>query len=335
MKNKKIKQTVLAEIVSLCLAGVVFMSGCQHSGSAVFKIGTDSCSVAEAKVLLVNYQNTYGRVYGMDLLSDNGGEAENLESYIKDAAISKLAQIYTLAYIATDHQLTLSDDEQAKAEQAASAYYASLNEKEKKYMDVSEKDVQELYTHCLLAQKAYEELTAEVGEEVSDDDARVMQLQQICVSSKETADQIEAALTQGNSFERLAAEYNEASDDIVYVTRHDFSDETQQNQVFSLQNGAYSPVLENRGKYYIYNCINNFEQQRTEENKDTVLERRKLEAVKSVYDAYVKRDAAKLNQKTWEKVSLESDSELTSQDFFEVYEQYCGTFEVQYLTRGV
>ena len=67
------------------------------------------------------------------------GEAENLESYIKDAAISKLAQIYTLAYIATDHQLTLSDDEQAKAEQAASAYYASLNEKEKKYMDVSER----------------------------------------------------------------------------------------------------------------------------------------------------------------------------------------------------
>lgn len=61
---------------------------------------------------------------------------------------------------------------------------ASLTEDEIAYMGVSESDIKEYYEHYALAQKVYHSLTKAVNEEVSDDEARVMEIMQIFVSDE-------------------------------------------------------------------------------------------------------------------------------------------------------
>ena len=71
MKNK-------INLLAGVLAVSVFFAGCSIGGKEivvtsgvgskdVFKIGGDSCNQTEAKVYLANYQNIYGKSYGIDL----------------------------------------------------------------------------------------------------------------------------------------------------------------------------------------------------------------------------------------------------------------------------
>ena len=120
---------------------VLTVSGCQLSfgNNYVFKIDKESCSVAEAKVFLVNYQNQYRQIYGVDMWRDGAEKNSELETYIKDMTISQLAEVYTMDLIGKDKEMELTEDELAHVRQAAETYYDSLSETEREYFGISEK----------------------------------------------------------------------------------------------------------------------------------------------------------------------------------------------------
>lgn len=144
----------------------------------VFRIGNVSCGLKEAKVYLVNYQNIYGTAYGLDLWQHDFGDS-SLENYVKNITMQELAQVVCLDQLAKEKEMELSEEENGKIAQAAEEYFASLTEEETAYMGVSESDIKEYYEHYALAQKVYHSLTKAVNEEVSDDEARVMEIMQI------------------------------------------------------------------------------------------------------------------------------------------------------------
>src|SRR5699024_1124298 len=96
-----------------------------------------------------------------------------------------------------------------------------------------EGDVQELFERYLLAKKLYTSLTESVSSEVSDDEARVMDVKQIRVSDQKTAEAIASQLEGGADFAALAAEYNEAQATEIHVTRTTFDQEIS-DQLFAL-----------------------------------------------------------------------------------------------------
>lgn len=149
----------------------------------VFRIGNVSCGLKEAKVYLVNYQNIYGTAYGLDLWQHDFGDS-SLENYVKNITMRELAQVVCLDQLAKEKEMELSEEEKEKTAQAAEEYFASLTEEETAYMGVSESDIKEYYEHYALAQKVYHSLTKAVNEEVSDDEARVMEIMQIFVSDE-------------------------------------------------------------------------------------------------------------------------------------------------------
>lgn len=144
----------------------------------VFRIGNVSCGLKEAKVYLVNYQNIYGTAYGLDLWQHDFGDS-SLENYVKNITMQELAQVVCLDQLAKEKEMELSEEEKEKIAQAAEEYFASLTEEEIAYMGVSGSDIKEYYEHYALAQKVYHSLTKAVNEEVSDDEARVMEIMQI------------------------------------------------------------------------------------------------------------------------------------------------------------
>ena len=317
------------QAAAVVLAGIflIMAAGCSDSSSSsasvgnyVFKIENEKCSLKEAKVFLLNYQNLIRDDYGIKITADSGEIADDLEKYVKDLTISELAEIYTLDLIAEDNGLSLSEEEQSHAAEAAEIYYSSLNEAEISYLGISQNGLEDLYSRCALARKVYEELTLDVNTEISDDDARVQSLMQIYVTSGSTASSIYENLQSGSSFEDLAAKYNESATTSFYAGRLDFTDEDIVEAVFSLSDGEYTEILEANGGYYIYYCVDHYDEERTEENKETVLEERIEEALDSTYDSYVQDSDSVLNEKVWDKVTVDLDDGMTTNSFFEVYE---------------
>ena len=197
-KNRRI--SLAGTLCGIALALSLLVSGCSIGGKEVvvseamtnrqlFKIGTTTCSLKEAKVYLVNYQNIYGTAYGLNLWEHDFGD-DSLKDYVKNITMQELTQVVCLDQLAKEKEMELSEEENGKTAQAAEEYFASLTEDEIAYMGVSESDIKEYYEHYALAQKVYHSLTKAVNEEVSDDEARVMEIMQIFVSDESRANDI-------------------------------------------------------------------------------------------------------------------------------------------------
>ena len=185
MKGKK-------GLLAICLIASLFFSGCQMGdrqivvlkaigGRQLFKIGDISCSLKEAKLYLANYQNIYGTAYTLDLWKHDFGD-ESLEKYIKDITLKELSSVISMNHLALEMGIVLTEEEEQNLEETAEIYYESLNETERDYLELSKSDVLEYYKHYALAQKVYASLISEINHEVSEDEARVMEVMVFFVS---------------------------------------------------------------------------------------------------------------------------------------------------------
>lgn len=292
------------------------------SSRQVFTLDKSACSLKEAKVYLANYQNIYGTAYTIDLWQHDFGDVSLLD-YVKDITLEELTRVYTMDLLAQSQEVTLSEDETAKVAEAAKEYYASLSEDETAYMDVAEADIAEYYTHYALAQKLYHSLTNGVNEEVSDDEARVMEIMQIYVTDEDRAHEVEQKLAQGDDFASVANNYNELSAIQVTVSRDDLPDEVEE-VAFQLDDNAVSGMIAAGNGYYFIKCLNKYNEELTEANKSNIVEKREKEAFDDVYNEFVASLSSRLNTDLWDGIELTTDGSIQTNSFFAVFEKYCG-----------
>lgn len=292
------------------------------SSRQVFTLDKSACSLKEAKVYLANYQNIYGTAYTIDLWQHDFGDASLLD-YVKDITLEELTRVYTMDLLAQSQEVTLSEDETAKVAEAAKEYYASLSEDETAYMDVAEADIAEYYTYYALAQKLYHSLTNGVNEEVSDDEARVMEIMQIYVTDEDRAHEVEQKLAQGDDFASVANNYNELSAIQVTVSRDDLPDEVEE-VAFQLDDNAVSGMIAAGNGYYFIKCLNKYNEELTEANKSNIVEKREKEAFDDVYNEFVASLSSRLNTDLWDGIELTTDGSIQTNSFFAVFEKYCG-----------
>lgn len=330
-KTNHKKKLAGISLAALLIGTAAAVSGCSGpslpslGGKYVFKVGSEKCPEKEAKIILLNYQKDYSSLYGIDMWSGEYGDGNSLEDYVKDLTVSQLAEVYTLDIIAGEQEIALSEEETAETEAAAKEFMEGLDDAEREYLGASEGDVQNLYERYLLARKLYTSLTESVSSEVSDDEARVMDLKQICVSDENTAEQIAAQAASGADFSTLAAAYNEASSSDLHVTRTTYDTEVSE-QIFALGTGACSGVIPIDGSYYIFYCVNAFDEELTQENKNNVLTQRMEDAVNNAYASYTDQLNSELNQNVWGEVTVDTSLSLEGPSFLEIYTEHFGSF---------
>lgn len=322
---------ILAAGIMLLVTTATLCSGCKFGKTAVvftttlsdkevFRIEKEVCSIEEARVYLCNYQNIYGNAYGVNLW-EHVSDSHSLEDYVKNITISELTRVVCMDELAKKQEMTLTEEEKDKAAEAAAAYYASLSKKEIAYMDVSESTLESMYEDYALAQKLYRSLTDGVNEEVSDDEARIMEAMQIYVSSKEKADKVKADLDAGRDFTAVATDYNEASKIEITFGRGDMPSQVEK-AAFELDDDAISGCIKTDDGYYFIKCTNKFNQELTDANKANIVKKREKEAFDDVYDSFVRGLDSTMNEKLWDQVEIKQDKDITTNSFFEVYDEY-------------
>ncbi|MEI3228628.1 MAG: peptidyl-prolyl cis-trans isomerase [Lachnospiraceae bacterium] len=320
MKNK-------INLLAGVLAVSVFFAGCSIGGKEivvtsgvgskdVFKIGGDSCNQTEAKVYLANYQNIYGKSYGIDLW-EQGFQKKKLKQYVKEVALSEMTKIICMDLLAEDQGIALTTEEKARIKDAAAKYYESLNEAELTYTGASQSDIESMYEDYALANKVYQSLTQSVDEEVSDDEARIMEAMQIYVKTQDKAEEVSAKLAAGEDFAAVASNYNQKPVIEITFGRGDLPEEVEK-AAFELDDGAVSDCIQTDDGFYFIKCINKFNEELTDANKSNIVDAREKAAFDDVYEEFVSTLASNLNESVWENIPLVTDGSISTDSFFEI-----------------
>lgn len=226
-------------------------SGQLRNHNAIVRINDHKYDIRYAKLYLCNYRNLYGKAYGTDLWESYDAD---LEQYVKDVTIQELTHIACMDILAENQDMHLSEQEKKQAARAAKEYYQSLTEEEKTFIGLYEREIRTAYEEYALAEKLYHALTQGTDEEVSDDEARVVRVQQIYVKEKEALRAVQENLAAGDDFASVASAYNQSREFERTIARGTYPD-AMEEIVFNLDDGACSDVIAADDGYYIYHPL--------------------------------------------------------------------------------
>lgn len=306
----------------------------------VFKIGTASCKKAEVMVYLTNMQNQYEGVYGEQIWQRKVGD-KTLEDKVKDVVLARLAQIKTMNLLAQQRNVTLSEQEEQMVCEAAEEYYASLGDAETEKLGVDEQLTEQLYREYALANKVYSQIIESTNPEISDDEARMVTVDQIFLktyaldgegnrtaytqSAKNAAEEkiksIRQMVLDGEDFGTLAARYCEDSQLTVSFCKGE-KDAALEEAAFNLGKGEVSQVIETEDGFYLLKCISTLDRQQTDANKQRIMAQRKEEAFTNIYQQFMRTQIRSLNEELWDEITFVKDADVTTTSFFDVYNQY-------------
>ena len=326
--------------ILVCLLMTVGICGCDakevvlttsFGKTELMRINDDSTYLPEMMLYLTNIQNAYEKVYGEDIWLQTP-EGESLEAKVKDMVLAKVAQVKVMKLMAKDYNLSLSDSEEEEADAKATAYFATLNAKERELIGVTEDDVCAIYEEYALADKVYEYVIKDINPEISDDEARTITVLHILIKvytedasgnktpfSKRAAEEalekakmiLELVKSDEEAFESMSVKYSD-DDEITYTFSRGEMPKEIEKAAFSLDKDEISDIIETESGYHIFKCISDFDVEKTQENKVEILKKRKEEVFDNTYEEFIKNLDKTLNEKLFDSITMIHDPEVTT-----------------------
>lgn len=321
----KVRKYAVVLISVLCL-----LSGCTVGDKevvfsftgpfTVFSIGPLSCKKTEAKVYLVNYNNIYGQLGKTDLW-EGRFDTQKVEKGIKGAVIDHLSKIYSLNLYAREKDISLDEEEKTLTVQAAKEYYNSLTDMEKRETGAHLRDIRKMYEHYVLAEKVYHKLMNSVDEEVSEDEARIMDAYVLFVRDAKLARKMAVQIKNGATFERLVSSYSQGEKGIVSFGRGDYPQKVE-DEAFALKDTEISKMIKTQEGYYFVQCVNKYNEELSEANKKRIIEGRKEAVIKKIREQQTKKYDSQINTKMWNRMTIVPGKELKTDSFFVTIDSY-------------
>ncbi len=337
------RKIVLMLVVVLCM-----LCGCGKnvkittglSKDEIFKFADETVPLNEMLLVLVNEKNQYEESLGSDVWSRTFGE-NSLEEEIKEKVKNQMIELTAIAQMAEENNTQLTEEEESLLKQAASEYVNSLEEEEKNAIGATEETVYDFYKKMYLSDKYYELKTSENEKEISDEEAKVIEVMYIYFKTGEkdiygnvqpyeeskktevltTAQSVLEQVRQGADFQSLAGEY---SDDTEYRSTfgRGVMEEEFEQAAFSLSSGETSELVQTESGYYIIKCVDDYLETSTEENKQNMKEKYKAEQFKEIYQPFLDKQELEFNRKVWEEISIHDYAQCKSKTIYDVYNQY-------------
>ena len=131
---------------------------------------------------------------------------------------------------------------------------------------------------------------------------------------------ISSLLQSGSDFATVASSYSSLSYITTYVARGDLS-ENLEEALFALAQGEVSDCITTDDGYYFVYCVNVMDEERTEANREKILEEAYEEAFDEKYDEFVKSLSFSINTEVWDNITLD-DLTMETTNFFDTYNNY-------------
>lgn len=335
---------VVALGLALCLSStMLFGCGCSFDSDTpiigtlfglednqVFKVDKLICTKPEYMLQVLETSNSYKAGFGGQVdWNAKVTKKKKLSQYTLDKVKEDISVKYTMAAMAKEKKITLSSSEEEDIKQAANKYYAGLTDAEKKFTGAKVKDVEKLYSNFKLADKVFENVTDEQEVSVSDEETRAAKINYIRMSSeKHNMDYINkwikyARMNIKNNYQPFSREAKQFSDDPTYVKviyKNEAEKDFEKN-VFNMESGELSNVIQDGKDYYIIQCVDNYLKKESAQNKQRLIDKNKKEYFNKEYKDYLKEVDTDFNSSSIADIKLPTTNDYTHYNLLTIYEE--------------
>lgn len=300
-------------------------------------VGKNYITTEQSAVLFCGMQSKYEKLFGQDAWTKQFGDG-NLDDYIKVQVRTQLIQLASMSQLAESQKVELNQSQKAHVERAADAFIQLFSTEQLEQAGFKKDDVKELYRQYALAEKVYGKITGSVKDEISDDEARMINVQSIYLKTDKTdengkkismsteernavqerAYQVWQRAVAGENFEALVKEYNESEQSEYHIGRGEMESAFEE-AAFNLTNDEISGLVEGENGIYIIRCLSNYNQAETDANKKNIYEQECAQVFNDTYDKFMAKVKVTMNDDAWKKISRIS-VELPEADFLQIYQ---------------
>lgn len=320
----KSQRKIVRRVLLAAAAAMVLLSGCKAEIPLISKISeTKAYTLPQSMVIVATERNRYQQIYTNQIWGVGLPGGQTFEAYLVDQVKEFLQEMKMMNLLAQRKGVTLTSAEKEEIRKASEEYFASLTKDDLSYMGATEEDIRTMYEEYYLSNKVVGELTKDLNLEISDSEAKVILVDQIVMSDKtEAEDVLSKAGAAGADFSALAKEYSENGTIERKIGKGE-NPGPYEDAAFSLSTGQISQaVVEDQGKYYIIRCVNDYDQDATQERKAGLHQKRKKEAFDQIYFQFKKENPVTFSNDIWKNVKFSKDDKTTTANFFEIYRKY-------------
>lgn len=319
--NKTTFSTICLLIMLITLVGPL-LTGCSSNKKyilttgfgreEVLRIEGESCSTQEALLYLASTKNEYTSIYGPEIwsVSSNG---ISVEDNIKDMVINRIIKVKVMNLMAADLGISLEKEEKKAIEAEAKEYYESLTKEEREKLgDIQQEDVVKYYIDMAVAEKLYLELTNDINNEISDDEARTVIVKLIYIDygindmdrmdARSKINEARERLLEGESFDKLMGEYSDLGEQSRAYQKGTLEKKLE-DCAFNMGKDEISDVIEGLDGYYILYCVNPNDLSVTDVTKAEIIDERRMTAFDEKYQKYYKGVTYYLNDEVWNELN--------------------------------
>lgn len=304
---------------------VLICSGCSRKAAVTSgpRIVEKEYTKGQMMVVAITERNRYQNIYTSELWSVTADDSgQTFEEKLIEQASQFLIELATANLMADEQGIELTGQEKDSLKSLAQEYYRGLSEQDREFLDVSEDEVYELYCQYYRADKLVAELTENENLEVSDAEAKVIEIQQIELDSGEEAESV-LAQAQGEKadFAAIAAKYSRDSQINRRLEWKEDMDRLEQAS-FALEQDQISDILEQGGRFYLLKCVNAYDEEATAARKSKLAQEKKTKAFLGIYEPFVKEHTVKLKKELGQVVDFTGGEGCTTDQFFQLYHGY-------------
>ncbi len=244
---------------------------------------------------------------------------------IREQVLDEFINLKIVCGHAKDLDIQLSEEEVRNAQDYTAEYIEKIGDENLVKYSLSEGLINELYTDNIVALRVYESITLSVDTNISDDEARQVDLQYIIKNKFSTNDDDEQVMLSGSDLTNLRdsvetlladsmqksdfktfAELNTDSTDGVEITAgYGELPKEVEDIAFSLQDGEFASVIETEDAFYIVKCISSFDEDATNARKEEIISERQEQLFNDTFAAWKQEAVVVVNNKLWDSLIVE------------------------------
>ena len=341
---KKITGALLAGAL-----GAASLTGCSSpmdGTQPLLTSGEDTVTVGTGNLMLRMNQATMLSYYSMmggsttGLWSQDSGDGETYGDTTKASVLDELENMLVQKQHAADYDVSISEEEQGKIEEAAQAFMDANTEETIQNLSVSQSDVEtllELYTYQT---KMYDPMVADVDTNVEDAEAAQSKITycRFDISDTQNEDGTTTPLTDEEKQEKkdeaqalldkllaspdpasadmdaLAKEVNEDLNavDNTFGDDDTLLDDKLKEAAKTLQDGqVYGEVVEGENAYFVVRMDSVLDREATDAEKENIVSERQQDAYNDLLDQWKDDADITVNNKEWKKVTLTDNEQYT------------------------
>lgn len=308
----------------------------EEKPEVLLSVGEENLPLRYAQVFAESQKSQYEGAFGSSIWQVeylNG----SFEDYLRDGFRTHIALFFASYCMAKNRGVSLGTEEEKRIREAADDFFGKLDRQDTELLGLSEAEAEELFRMYLLAKKVYGDVTGSVKLDLSEDETRVVRLQEIRFSTenldaagKDAKLTLAAeALTQleaGTAFDEVAQKYSETGSTVYTASRESLSS-AETRVVFELATDEISPVVTLPGSYVIFKCVDSFDKQASELHRMELLQQMEDAGYKEQLNLFLNDHPLLWNETAWAKLRISDYAGPASASLYAVYEEYFGEDE--------